>query len=286
MPELPEVETIARALREGGRGGASIIGRNISHAESLWDRSIAEPAAEDFIRRVSGQQVEDVGRRGKYLIIMLNDDTLLIHLRMSGDLRVESIRNEQGGYEEPLQKHDRVVINFSDGLRLVFNDPRKFGRVWLTASPQVLLAGLGFEPLEDSLTTDVLYDLMQSSRRRVKSLLMDQKILAGLGNIYTDEVLFLAGVHPKRAANSLTEGEVDGLLLSIRQVLSAGIQRNGASIDWVYRGGDFQNYFRVYQRTGEECVNCGAKIERCIVAQRGSHFCPICQPYHTGDAAE
>jgi formamidopyrimidine-DNA glycosylase len=171
-----------------------------------------------------------------------------------------------------------LIISFQSGYRLSFNDPRKFGRVWLLADPSAVLATLGPEPLDDAFTADRLYSLLQDHRRQLKPLLLDQSFLAGLGNIYTDEALHQAKLHPLRLSHSITIEESVQLWRAIRQVLQEGIRRNGASIDWVYRGGDFQNYFRVYRRTGQPCPVCATPVERILVGQRGSHFCPQCQP--------
>lgn len=277
MPELPEVETIVRALEQGGRDGASIVGRKIHSAEVLWARSLAEPQPAEFQRRLTGQQVVGVGRRGKFIRLHLIRDTLLIHLRMSGDLRVGPGWDESGRPIAPAT-HDRLIFHFEDGLRLVFNDPRKFGRVWLTADPEAVLAELGPEPLAPDFTPEDLYQLLQRRQRRLKPLLLDQTFLAGLGNIYTDEALHVARLHPERLSHQLSREESRRLWSAIRQVLEEGIRRNGASIDWVYRGGSFQNAFRVYQRTGQPCPVCGHPIERLLIGQRGTHICPACQP--------
>ncbi len=276
MPELPEVETIVRALKHGGRGGESILGRRIDSAELLWRRTLAIPSPDLFLQDILSRQIQDVSRRGKFVVIHLDKRALLIHLRMSGDLRVDL---------PPLsnpQYHDRLLLNFKDGSRLAFNDTRKFGRVWLLKSTESVFSSLGFEPFDEQLTDERFFSGLQKKKKQIKSLLLDQSFLAGLGNIYTDESLHRAGIHPLRLANSLTEEEAFRLLLSIRVILKDGIDRNGASIDWVYRGGDFQNNFRVYQRTGEPCSVCGTRIERIVVGQRGTHFCPKCQPEEVG----
>lgn len=171
------------------------------------------------------------------------------------------------------------MILFLDGhLRLAFNDARKFGRVWLTNDSCLVLNNLGPEPLSPELTPRLFYQMLASRRRQLKPLLLDQTFLAGLGNIYTDEALHLAGLHPLVLANKLSPRHAEKLLEAIRSVLQEGIKRNGASIDWVYRGGEFQNHFRVYQRTGEACPCCGSAVERITIGQRGTHFCPSCQP--------
>ncbi len=277
MPELPEVETIATALREGGRKDdpaagdpPQVTGRRILAAHLSWERTLAAPDPDTFRERIVGQRIESVGRRGKFLILELSDDTMLVHLRMSGDLIV-------GTSDQPFAPHDRLVLDLEGGLRLAFNDARKFGRVWMVSDPQMVLAGLGPEPLDPDFTSDLFFRRLQERRRQLKPLLMDQKFLAGLGNIYTDEALFLARLHPLEIANTLTEADAGRLHRAIRQVLEEGIRRNGASIDWAYRGGNFQNAFQVYGRAGEPCPRCGGAIERLVVGQRGTHICPTCQ---------
>ena len=276
MPELPEVETIVRSLRDGGQFGPSIPGRRIAGAEVFWGRTIAVPDADGFCAKLLGQKVLSVGRRGKHIIIHLKEADLLFHLRMSGELHVEPMYNEDG-HTASFGPHDRVVLYFSDGFRLVFNNPRKFGRAWLVKNANEIVGRLGPEPFSESLDTSRFLAMLHNHRRQLKPLLMDQTFLAGMGNIYTDEALFLAKLHPLTSSNMLNFDEANRLLDAIREVLEKGIRANGASIDWVYRGGEFQNEFNVYQRTGEACVQCGTMIERLVVGQRGTHICPICQ---------
>jgi formamidopyrimidine-DNA glycosylase len=271
MPELPEVETIRRALRDGGRNGPPLVGRRIQTVHLLWERTLATPSPAAFQKQIIGQIFRDVGRRGKFIQLELSLDVLLIHLRMSGDLLVESC-------DAPLAPHHRLALDLDGGLRLAFNDPRKFGRVWLVSDPMEILGGLGPEPLSLELTAQAFYERLHLHHRQLKPLLLDQSFLAGLGNIYADEALHMARLHPLTVSSKLDQTQAARLLDSIRQVLEDGIQRQGASIDWVYRGGDFQNYFHVYQRTGEACTNCGTPIQRITVGQRGTHFCPACQP--------
>jgi formamidopyrimidine-DNA glycosylase len=270
MPELPEVETIARALREGGRDGPPVLGRTVCDAQALWARSLATPAPEELAARLTGQRIEEIGRRAKFIVMRLSCDTLIFHLRMSGDLRAEL----QSAAHQP---HDRLIFALDEGLRLVFNDPRKFGRAWLVDEPQRVLGRLGPEPLESAFSAADFHQRLSARRRQLKPLLMDQSFLAGLGNIYTDEALHRAGLHPLSISASLSLEQAARLLDAIRGVLQEGIRRNGASIDWVYRGGDFQNNFSAYQRTGQPCLTCGTPIQRITVGQRGTHFCPVCQ---------
>lgn len=276
MPELPEVETIASALRQGNRAGEAgpaslpVIGRRILGAQLLWERTLATPTPAEFSARLPGQVIQDVRRRGKFLLLPLSTDTLLFHLRMSGDILVEP-------QDAPLAPHHRLVLDLEGGLRLAFNDTRKFGRVWLVADPASVLDQLGPEPLDPDFTAEVLHQLLRSRRRQLKPLLLDQGFIAGLGNIYTDEALHAARLHPLTLSDTLTLAQSERLWSAIRQVLAEGIRRSGASIDWVYRGGDYQNYFRVYGRAGAACPECGAPIQRILVGQRGTHFCPHCQ---------
>lgn len=274
MPELPEVETVARFLREGGREGPPILGKRIVGARLFWERTLAAPSPEEFLSRVVGQTILSIGRRAKYLVLELSEDTLLVHLRMTGDLFVETQQAE-------IAPHHRLVLDLDGGLRLSFNDTRKFGRVWLTGDPGSVLAGLGPEPLDPEFTAERFHTMLRERRRQLKPLLLDQSFIAGLGNIYVDEALFLARLHPLTVASSLTKQEAERLWAAIRQVLTAGIRSNGTSLDWVYRGGEFQNYLRAYGRTGEPCSRCGTPIERLVVGQRGTHICPNCQQLPT-----
>jgi formamidopyrimidine-DNA glycosylase len=273
MPELPEVETIARGLRAGSAKQLSILQHEIIKVKLLWPRTLAEPGPSRLGRLLKGRMIVDINRRGKFLILDLGGVNLLIHLRMSGDLLVRD-------GDAPIEKHDRLVFWLKrEGVtrQLAFKDPRKFGRVWVTRKPEDILGTLGPEPFDDSLSLSDFHEMLSKRKRQLKPLLLDQTFLAGLGNIYTDEVLHLAKLHPLRQSDSLDGGEAKRLLSAIRLVLTEGIRRNGASIDWVYRGGDFQNHFRVYGREGEPCPVCGAPIIRLVVGQRGTHICEFCQ---------
>ena len=270
MPELPEVETIRRALESGNRGGPPLPGQTITGARILWPRTAAEPEPVAFAQRIRGQQIRALGRRGKYFLVYLSRDVLLIHLRMSGDLYLMPSNSE-------IQRHQRAVFPLSSGYNLVFEEARKFGRMWLLPDPTPILGKLGPEPLEEAFTAEALWAALQKRRRQLKPLLLDQTFLAGLGNIYTDEALHRARLHPLRIANTLSRPEASALWQSIRFVLQEGIRQNGASIDWVYRGGGFQNTFQVYARAGQPCYTCGSPIVRIVVGQRGTHLCPHCQ---------
>ena len=264
MPELPEVETFARALKP------ELVGSTILSADLRWARTLAIPSPAQFRKQVAGQKIVDVSRRAKYLVIHLKDYNLLIHLRMSGDLviRTGKIRAE---------KHDRLLLHLSGNKTLAFNDTRKFGRVWLTDQPEKILSKLGPEPLEKDFTARWLFENLHTRKRQLKPLLLDQSFIAGLGNIYTDECLHIAKLHPLALSNTVKLEQAEALHKAIRAVLKEGIRRNGASIDWVYRGGDFQNHFRVYDQDGKPCPDCGTTIQKFTVGQRGTHVCPKCQ---------
>ncbi|MBN1305626.1 MAG: bifunctional DNA-formamidopyrimidine glycosylase/DNA-(apurinic or apyrimidinic site) lyase [Anaerolineales bacterium] len=264
MPELPEVETIARRLRP------ALVGHTIRSVDLRWEKTLAVPSPGSFRRQLPGQQVQEISRRGKYLTMQLTSHSLLIHLRMSGDLWIKP-----QGYQP--QAYDRLILGFSNDRVLAFNDTRKFGRVWFTREPDQILKKLGPEPLDAAFTAGWLYEALHSRHRQLKPLLLDQTFLAGLGNIYTDEALHLSGLHPLRRSDTINGEETDRLYAAVRFVLEEGIAHNGSSIDWVYRGGEFQNYFRVYARTGEPCPVCGNAIQRIVVGQRGTHLCSTCQ---------
>lgn len=264
MPELPEVETIANNLRP------ALIGKAILDTNLRWKRTLAMPSVAKFRRDIRGQEIMEISRRAKFLVFQLSPDYLIIHLRMSGDMLAVI-----GGYAPA--KHDQLILKLSDDTTLVFHDPRKFGRVWLVKDPDEVLGSLGPEPLGRDFTAQGLYDNLQQRKRQLKPLLLDQTFVAGIGNIYADEILHMARLHPLMRSNRISAKQAEDLWLAVRAVLEEGISRNGASIDWVYRGGDFQNHFRVYGRGGETCSVCGKIIEKITVGQRSTHFCPSCQ---------
>jgi formamidopyrimidine-DNA glycosylase len=271
MPELPEVETVVRELREGGGArGPSVVGKTIERVTVRWPRHIATPSPKLLQRQLPGQQVLNVRRRGKYLIFDLTAGALLIHLKMSGDLKVVN------GDASP-NKHAHTIFHFTDGTALRFSDTRKFGKVFYVPRAEDITGALGPEPLERNFTAAQLGAMLAERRRLLKPLLLDQTFLAGLGNIYTDEALNLAALHPLRQSDSLTPVEVRALWIAIRRALRSGIRHNGASIDWVYQGGSHQQHFRVYDQVGQPCPRCGTPVRRIVVGQRGTHFCPGCQ---------
>jgi formamidopyrimidine-DNA glycosylase len=270
MPELPEVETICIGLRNGSDGQPSILGRRIDRACVLWERTIQAPTISELHQNLGSQEIRDISRRGKYILMHLDRSFLIIHLRMSGDLFFRA--NCQ-----PIAPHDRILFEFLGGGCLVFNDTRKFGRIWLVQDPGDVLGKLGPEPFDPDLTGETFYKMLLGHNTPIKKLLLDQSFIAGIGNIYADEGLFGAKIHPLTISSQINIDSAEFLLSSLRMVLQEGIRHHGSSIDWVYKGGDFQNYFRVYKRTGLPCRQCGTPIERILVGQRSTHYCPNCQ---------
>jgi formamidopyrimidine-DNA glycosylase len=285
MPELPEVETIARQLREGRAdhaGGMAIpplVGRTILETHVHWAREVSGMPAKTFERRTRGQCVSAAGRHGKYLILTLTPAAgdpvigsaqafMLVHLRMSGRLEVVP-------QAEAETKHARVVWLLDEGWALRFDDARKFGRVYLVDAPERVTGKIGPDALQ--MNAPEFASRLRQKRGALKPILLDQTFIAGVGNIYADEALFLAGLHPLRQARTLTDNHARQLHAAIRRVLQSGIAANGASFDWVYPGGNYQNSFRVYGRAGEPCVRCGRPITRIVVGQRGTHLCEHCQ---------
>jgi len=267
MPELPEVENIVRRLRR------PLIGRTITAVQVYWPRTIARPSIDAFSQQLTGLRIRAIDRRAKYLVFELGTRPtpaayLLIHLKMSGQLDVVS-------RERPIDKHDRVIFDLSGGRQLRFNDMRKFGRMYLVEAIEAVTAQLGPEPLSDEFTLSVFRRLIAGRTGRLKSLLLDQRFIAGVGNIYADEALWLARLHPLRRADSLSDAEVRALYRGIRAALNDGIRHNGATFDRVYRSGEYE--FRVYGRAGQPCRRCKRPIHKIAVGQRGTHFCAHCQ---------
>ncbi len=273
MPELPEVETTARDLRP------DLLGQRIIAAHVLWPRTIAEPDVAAFENEIAAQQIVGIGRRGKYLIFTLDSGmTLVCHLRMTGRLRVE----QAGSPALPPGPHVRVWFELADGRRLVFTDTRKFGRMWLVGDTRQVLDKLGLEPLEPGFDARSLAARLRHRQAAIKALLLDQTLVAGLGNIYADEALFRARLHPLRPGASLSDAEVERLHAAIVEVLQAAVGGRGTTLR-DYRPpygerGNYQDQLQVYQRTDQPCPRCGEPIRRIRVTQRSTHYCPRCQP--------
>jgi len=294
MPELPEVETVARDLQRW------VAGAQIVDVEVRWDRTIRHPQPpERFAAELRGAVIAGVGRRAKSVLLRLADGRVMtVALRMTGALVVSAPGTSDDRYA-------RVVFRLADGRELRYRDVRKFGRIGLfegggfrvrrarRARPRIreagapyrvgdVFAGHGPEPLSPSFSARRLEERLAGRSARLKSLLLDQSFIAGVGNIYADEALWLAGLHPLRTADTLNRDEVARLHRSIRKVLRQGITNRGASFsDYVGADGEpGENAERlaVYQRTGAPCLRCGRPIQRLVVGQRSTHFCPHCQP--------
>ena len=275
MPELPEVETVVRDLRN-----ARVVGRTIRAAAVHWHRTVTGMTPDRFAATIRGLRITAVSRRAKYIVITLTRGySLLIHLRMTGQIHI--LRRGT-----PAGPHDRLVADLDDGRALSFRDTRKFGRWHLLRDPQLVLGKLGPEPLEKEFTVAVLAGRLQKKKQRIKTLLLDQTFIAGVGNIYADEALWHAGVYPLRHAGTLRSDEIQALHRAIRVVLRRGIAARGTSLGEgkanFYsvdgRRGRHQENVQVFRRTGRPCPRCRTPIARIIVGQRSTHFCPHCQP--------
>lgn len=274
MPELPEVQTVVNDLIEAGLTGEAVV-----KSEVYWPKTIASPSVTQFRRHIKGATIEQISRRGKYIVCRLSTSgTLLIHLRMTGRLYLT-------GPEHAPQKHEQVVFSLRSGRRLIFYDPRKFGRLNLTSTPEKILDQLGPEPLSSDFTTAVLAHRLGAHKRMLKPLLLDQHFIAGLGNIYVDEALWESRLHPLRRSHTLTPKEIAMLFRSIRKVLRKGLKNGGTTLG---RGGTTfhsasgkkgrnREMLKVFRREGEGCPRCNTTIDRLLVGQRSTFICSRCQ---------
>lgn len=274
MPELPEVETIRRDLQ------GFLRGREITDVVFFHPEVVAWPDPGTFQEVCRGRIIKEVRRRGKYLLFALGGWQMVVSLRMTGQLVV--CREE-----EPRPPHTHTIWYLGNRQVLRFTDQRRFGRLYLTPEPDVAVltpvGRLGIEPLEEGFTVKALATMQRAAgpARRLKSWLLDQKVIAGLGNIYTDEVLFTAGLHPLHRVAELSEQEIEQLYHSIREVLQEAIDHRGTSVrnyvDASGRAGLHQQYLRVYSREGLPCRRCGTPVRRQKTAGRSTYFCPTCQ---------
>ena len=286
MPELPEVETVARDLR------GLIVGATIVSAVCTWPRTLRTHDPESFDAAIAGRRIEAVGRRGKQLVVSLSGGAILtIHLKMTGQLFV-------GPSAEVRDPYVRLELGLADGREIRFRDIRTFGRIGLYPIDEAtgeavteiggtaVFAGTGPEPLDPSFTLRSFRERLRGRRGRLKSLLLDQSFIAGVGNIYADEALWTARVHPLRSAASLRRDDERRLHDAVRAILAEAVERRGSSVDdYTAPDGDgsMQEYLRVYQRTGEPCVRCGRPIRRVVVGGRATHFCSWCQRLPAAD---
>ncbi|KIC72158.1 DNA-formamidopyrimidine glycosylase [Candidatus Protochlamydia amoebophila] len=274
MPELPEVHTIVQDLKQ-----SRLIGKKIISTEIFWPKTLAVPTPEIFCQQVQGQSIQNVDRRGKYIIFQLSNQMfLIVHLRMTG--RFQFVTSQT-----PTSPYVRIQFNFENDDQLRFHDTRKFGRWYLVSDVEEIIGHLGPEPLLSSFTFELFEDMMKNRKTLLKSLLLDQSFIVGLGNIYVDEALWEAKLHPLIPANQINLKHLKILYHSIKYVLEKGIQARGTTLGpgrtHYYRldgsKGEHQTLLNVFRKTGHPCPRCGHLIERLIVAQRGTHICPICQ---------
>lgn len=273
MPELPEVETIRLGIKP------HLCGAEIDSV-TIRSRKLRWPIPDDFEQRVMHQTIQTISRRGKYLCIHLQKDTILIHLGMSGRL---SLLMET---HPPIQRHDHVDIHFTNGQTLRYTDPRRFGAILLTpkATPHALLANLGVEPLSEDFTIHYILEQAKARKMAIKPFLMNNKVMVGIGNIYATEALFLAKIHPAMPANALTQAQAKQLVAAVKQVLIDAIAQGGTTLkdflDSKGKPGYFVQQLKAYGRGGQSCVICGTSLQSCVLGQRTTVFCPNCQKIH------
>ena len=270
MPELPEVETVVRALR------APLVGRRVESMWYNWVNTLHSPPPSEFATRIVGQTFRAVNRRAKYILCELDNDVLVVHLKMTGRLYVSA--NDESNEAD---RWVHFMLQLDEGQQLRFSDARKFGKVYLAHDISQVTGSLGPEPLEDAFTVEVFRAQLANRSKMIKPLLLDQTFVAGVGNIYADEALHRAKIHPERRSNTLTDDEIIALHEAVRESLAEGIRQQGATIGW-YRTPDgkrgaMQDHFVAYGREGEPCYTCGTTIAKTRVAQRGTHYCPTCQ---------
>ncbi|MGE8206345.1 DNA-formamidopyrimidine glycosylase [Heyndrickxia sp. NPDC080065] len=273
MPELPEVETIRRTLQE------LVVGKTIQHVTVYWSKIIKKPIeVEQFNDALAGETITDINRRGKFLIINTTTFALVSHLRMEGKYGLFKS-------SEPFDKHTHVIFHFTDGTELRYRDVRKFGTMHLflkgEENTNLPLSQLGPEPFSANFTKKYLQEKLKKTERKIKPVLLDQTIVTGLGNIYVDEALFRAKIHPERKANTLSSREITELHREIINTLTEAVEKGGSTIrSYVNSQGQigmFQLQLFAYGRKGEECKRCGTPIEKIVTGGRGTHFCPKCQ---------
>jgi formamidopyrimidine-DNA glycosylase len=274
MPELPEVQTIVDDLNR-----SLLIGKTITQVRVFWSKTVAEPALKLFYQRIQGQSIVKISRRGKFIVFDLKGgDHLLFHLRMTGHLHLVPTRTERS-------KHEHLILSLGIGRQLRFHDTRKFGRCYLTADLKTVLGLLGPEPLAKEFTVPALKAILTVRQRQLKPLLLDQTVVAGLGNIYVDEALWEAKLHPRRRSSSLTDAEIHALHKAVQKVLRQGLRNLGTTLgnsDTNFssvkkRRGRNQQALQVFRRTDAPCPRCQTTIKRVLVGQRSTHLCPRCQ---------
>jgi formamidopyrimidine-DNA glycosylase len=279
MPELPEVETIRRGLQK------QIKNKQIKDIVINVDKIVKKPSLREFITKIKGKKIKEIDRRGKYIIIHLDSrNKLIVHLGMTG-LLIYPYDNKI--IEKEINpKHNHLIFTFTDDTKLVFNDVRKFGKIFLVSNINEVesIAKLGVEPLEDYFTEEVFIQILNKNKNgKIKSFLMKQEFITGLGNIYANEVLYRSNIHPLRPVSSLNKKEIKNLYQQIKLVLGEAVKLRGSTVaDEAYRDtdgkkGKFAKKLQVYARKGEPCIKCGHSIEVARIEGRSSFICPQCQ---------
>lgn len=272
MPELPEVENVRRKLQD------LIVGKTIQHVKALIPRMVNPLSVEEFEQTIKNKTIINMNRKGKYLIFELDQNYVLVsHLRMEGKYHYYT-------EETPLSKHDHVIFTFTDGTELCYNDVRKFGTFDLVLKDQIEsikgVRTLGIEPQEGELKAEYLLEKLKGKTKPIKNALLDQTIIAGLGNIYVDEVLFYAGVMPTRTSKSITPKEAKGICEGSEVIIQKAIEKGGSTIrsyNSLGEQGEMQDFHNVYDKKGQPCPTCQTTIEKMKVSGRGTHYCPKCQ---------
>ena len=272
MPELPEVETVRRSLE------VRVVGKVIEGVKIYHNNIIAGPSVEDFSNSIIKQKINRMARYGKWLIFVLDDYYMLSHLRMEGKYFFRASNEE-------LNKHEHVVFSLDDGTELRYMDVRKFGKMWLIRKEDIKSVGplieMGLEPWDSKLSLDYLKDKFKSKRLPVKTVLLDQSIIVGIGNIYANEILYLCGINPLKKANMINNKEIEDIIKYTKEVLEKAIEDGGTtirsytSLDGVH--GLFQQKLYVHSKEGNKCVKCNSLIEKIKVGGRGTYYCPNCQ---------
>ena len=272
MPELPEVETVKETLKR------KVLNKKIKDVIVRYDGIIEEPSVKEFISKLRNQEIKDIKRLGKWLIFYLNDYCLLSHLRMEGKYYLKNS-------EDIYNKHEHVIFVFDDGTDLRYQDTRKFGKMLLVPKDQLNtckpMLELGLEPWDTSLTKEYLKEKYSKKHLPIKTVILDQSIITGIGNIYADEILFLSNINPLTKVNMLQDSDLDNIIINTKQVLEKAIKEGGTTIRSYTSDlgvtGRFQNELYVHCREHEKCLKCGSEILKIKVGGRGTYYCPSCQ---------
>ncbi len=272
MPEKPEVITVVKSLKP------RLIGKTITNCNVYWDNIIAYPTVDEFRKKIIKQKINDIKTRGKFIVVILDDYSLLIHLRMEGKFMFREKNDE-------VTKHEHVEFILDDSISFRYHDVRKFGKMYLIDKDKVNLvkplSELGLEYDDNNLTKEYLIDKFKNKKLPIKSILLDQSIITGIGNIYADEILFMSGINPLRKACDITIDECDKIIKNTREVLEAAIEAGGTTIKSFTSSegvhGLFQHSLKCHGRSGEPCSNCGEILVKIKVGGRGTTYCKKCQ---------